>query len=49
MYYLYLGRQGSFQSPESIIVELEGNYFYRGIHTDWFMMDGWLLIIFSSS
>lgn len=39
MYYLYLGRQGSFQSPESIIVEFEGNYFYRGIHTDWFMMD----------
>ena len=39
MYYLYLGRHGSFDSPESIIVEFEGNYFYRGIHTDWFMME----------
>lgn len=39
MYYLYLGRKGDFSSPESIIVEYEGNYFSRGNHTDWFYME----------
>jgi hypothetical protein len=39
MYYLYLGRGNDFSSPESVIVEYQGNYFYRGKNTEWFEME----------
>ena len=39
MYYLYLGRRGDFSSPESIIIQYQDHYYYRGKHTDWFEME----------
>lgn len=39
MYYLYLGKSGSFQDPESLIVEYRGRYFIRKRKTDWDDLD----------
>ncbi len=35
MYYLYLGKKNDFQNPEKIIIEYEGQYFFRESHTEW--------------
>ncbi len=39
MYYLYLGRNGDFSSPKSIIIDYQDHYFYREENTDWFEME----------
>lgn len=39
MYYLYLGKNGSFQNPEALIVEYRGRYFIRRHNTDWDDLD----------
>lgn len=38
MYYLYL-RYGSFDNPDRLIVEYQGNYYFRGKNTDWMELE----------
>ncbi len=39
MHYIYLGRKGDFSSPERLIIQYEGKWYFRKMTTDWEEMD----------